>query len=143
MSMIDPIKASMSIAGSGLEAQSSRLRVVSENIANADSTGPVGGADPYRRRTITFDSVMSRTEGVNLVRVKDLGMDNTAFRREYEPGHQAADENGYVKRPNVNVLVEMSDMRETNRSYEANLQIFKQARSMAAMTIDMLKGSSS
>lgn len=143
MSMIDPIKASMSIAGSGLEAQSSRLRVVSENIANADSTGRVSGADPYRRRTITFDSVMSRTEGVNLVRVKDLGLDNAPFRLEYEPGHQAADENGYVKRPNVNVLVEMSDMRETNRSYEANLQIFKQARSMAAMTIDMLKGSSS
>ncbi|MEN3379945.1 MAG: flagellar basal-body rod protein FlgC [Hyphomicrobiales bacterium] len=143
MSMIDPIKASMSIAGSGLEAQSSRLRVVSENIANVDSTGRVGGADPYRRRTITFDSVMSRTEGVNLVRVKDLGIDNAPFRLEYEPGHQAADENGYVKRPNVNVLVEMSDMRETNRSYEANLQIFKQARSMAAMTIDMLKGSSS
>jgi flagellar basal-body rod protein FlgC len=143
MSMIDPIKASMSIAGSGLEAQSSRLRVVSENIANADSTGPVGGADPYRRRTITFDSVMSRTEGVNLVRAKDPGLDNGPFRLEYEPGHQAADENGYVKRPNVNVLVEMSDMRETNRSYEANLQIFKQARSMAAMTIDMLKGSSS
>jgi flagellar basal-body rod protein FlgC len=142
MSMIDPIKASMSIAGSGLEAQSSRLRVVSENIANADSTGPVGGSDPYRRRTITFDSVMSRTEGVNLVRVKDLGADNAPFRLEYEPGHQAADENGYVKRPNVNVLVEMSDMRETNRSYEANLQIFKQARAMAAMTIDMLKGSS-
>jgi flagellar basal-body rod protein FlgC len=142
MSMIDPIKASMSIAGSGLEAQSSRLRVVSENIANVDSTGRVGGADPYRRRTITFDSVMSRTEGVNLVRVKDLGIDNAPFRLEYEPGHQAADENGYVKRPNVNVLVEMSDMRETNRSYEANLQIFKQARSMAAMTIDMLKGSS-
>jgi len=142
MSMIDPIKASMSIAGSGLEAQSSRLRVVSENIANVDSTGRVGGADPYRRRTITFDSVMSRAEGVNLVRVKDLGIDNAPFRLEYEPGHQAADENGYVKRPNVNVLVEMSDMRETNRSYEANLQIFKQARSMAAMTIDMLKGSS-
>jgi len=141
--MIDPIKASMSIAGSGLEAQSSRLRVVSENIANVDSTGRVGGADPYRRRTITFDSVMSRAEGVNLVRVKDLGIDNAPFRLEYEPGHQAADENGYVKRPNVNVLVEMSDMRETNRSYEANLQIFKQARSMAAMTIDMLKGSSS
>lgn len=143
MSVIDPIKASMSIAGSGLEAQSSRLRVVSENIANADSTGPVGGSDPYRRRTITFDSVMSRAEGVNLVRVKDLGSDNAPFRLEYEPGHQAADENGYVKRPNVNVLVEMSDMRETNRSYEANLQIFKQARAMAAMTIDMLKGSSS
>jgi flagellar basal-body rod protein FlgC len=143
MSVIDPIKASMSIAGSGLEAQSSRLRVVSENIANVDSTGRVGGADPYRRRTITFDSVMSRTEGVNLVRVKDLGIDNAPFRLEYEPGHQAADENGYVKRPNVNVLVEMSDMRETNRSYEANLQIFKQARAMAAMTIDMLKASSS
>jgi flagellar basal-body rod protein FlgC len=143
MSVVDPIKASMTIAGSGLEAQSSRLRVVSENIANADSTGPIGGADPYRRKTITFDSVMNRTEGVNMVRVKDLGVDQAPFRLEYEPGHQAADEKGYVKRPNVNVLVEMSDMRETNRSYEANLQIFKQARAMAAMTIDMLKGTSS
>jgi flagellar basal-body rod protein FlgC len=143
MSVIDPIKASMTIASSGLEAQSSRLRVVSENIANADSTGPIGGSDPYRRKTITFDSVMSRAEGVNMVRVKDFGVDQAPFRLEYEPGHQAADENGYVKRPNVNVLVEMSDMRETNRSYEANLQIFKQARAMAAMTIDMLKGSSS
>ena len=143
MSAVDPITASMSIAGSGLEAQSQRLRVVSENIANAESTGSLSGADPYRRRTITFDSVMNRAAGVNLVRVKDYGIDNAPFRLEYEPGHQAADENGNVKRPNVNVLVEMSDMREANRSYEANLQIFKQARAMAAMTIDMLKGSSS
>jgi flagellar basal-body rod protein FlgC len=143
MSMIDPIKASMAIAGSGLEAQSARLRVVSENIANAESTGLVGGSDPYRRRTITFDNVMSRAEGVKVVRVKDLGVDQAPFRLEYEPGHQAADEKGNVKHPNVNVLVEMSDMRETNRSYEANLQIFKQARAMAAMTIDLLKGSSS
>lgn len=142
MSIIDPIKASMSIAGAGLEAQSQRLRVVSENIANAESTGQTSGSEPYRRRTVTFDSVMNRTEGVNLVRVKDYGFDNAPFRLEYEPGHQAADEKGYVKRPNVNMLVEMSDMRETNRSYEANLQIFKQARAMAAMTIDMLKGTS-
>jgi len=142
MSVVDPIKASMTIAGSGLEAQSQRLRIVSENIANADSTGPVSGSDPYRRRTITFDNVMDRAAGVNTVHVKNYGVDQAPFRLEYEPGHQAADENGNVKRPNVNVLIEMSDMRETNRSYEANLQIFKQARAMAAMTIDMLKGSS-
>jgi flagellar basal-body rod protein FlgC len=139
--MIDPIAASMRIASSGLEAQSTRLRVVAENLANANSTGATPGADPYRRKTVTFDSHVDRAIGAQVVNVKEYGVDQAPFRVEYDPGQQAADEAGYVKLPNVNMLVEMADMRETNRSYEANLQIVKQARSMAAMAIDLLRGS--
>jgi flagellar basal-body rod protein FlgC len=138
--MIDALAASMRIASSGLEAQSTRLRVVAENIANANSTGKTPGADPYRRKTVTFDAEVDRAFGAKVVNVKDFGEDQTPFRVEYDPGHQAADDSGYVRLPNVNILVEMADMREANRSYEANLQIVKQARSMTAMTIDLLRG---
>lgn len=138
--MIDPLQASVQIASSGLEAQSDRLRIVSENLANANSTGRTPGADPYRRKTVTFASEMDRAAGVRVVKIKDLGVDRSPFRVEYEPNHPAAGEDGYVKLPNVNMLIEMADMRETNRSYEANLQVVKQTRSMVAMTIDLLKG---
>ena len=138
--MIDPLQASIQIASSGLEAQSTGLRVVSENLANANSTGRTPGADPYRRKTTTFSAEMDRAAGVNVVKVKDIGVDRAPFRVDYEPTHPAADQDGYVKLPNVNSLIEMADMRETNRSYEANLQVVKQARSMVAMTIDLLKG---
>ncbi|MBR1216395.1 flagellar basal body rod protein FlgC [Bradyrhizobium sp. U87765 SZCCT0131] len=138
--MIDALQASVQIASSGLEAQSTRLRVVSENLANANSTGRTPGSDPYRRKTTTFNAEMDRVAGVQVVRVKDIGNDRAPFRVEYEPTHPAADANGYVKMPNVNSLIEMADMRETNRTYEANLQVVKQARSMVAMTIDLLKG---
>ncbi|MCK9908083.1 flagellar basal body rod protein FlgC [Microbacteriaceae bacterium K1510] len=138
--MIDPLQASVQIASSGLEAQSDRLRIVSENLANANSTGRTRGADPYRRKTVTFASEMDRAAGVRVVKIKDVGVDRSAFRVEYEPNHPAAGEDGYVKLPNVNMLIEMADMRETNRSYEANLQVVKQTRSMVAMTIDLLKG---
>lgn len=138
--MIDALQASVQIASSGLEAQSTRLRVVSENLANANSTGRTPGSDPYRRKTTTFNAEMDRAAGVQVVRVKDIGNDRAPFRVEYEPTHPAADANGYVKMPNVNSLIEMADMRETNRTYEANLQVVKQARSMVAMTIDLLKG---
>lgn len=138
--MIDPLQASVQIASSGLEAQSTRLRIVSENLANANSTGRAPGAEPYRRKTVTFDSEMDRAAGVRVVKIKDVGVDRAPFRVEYEPSHPAAGEDGYVKLPNVNMLIEMADMRETNRSYEANLQVVKQARSMVAMTIDLLKG---
>jgi flagellar basal-body rod protein FlgC len=138
--MIDPIQASLKIAGAGLDAQSTRLRVVSENMANANAAAKTSDADPYRRKTITFDAAMDRAIGARIVKVKDFGVDRSAFRLEYEPGNQAADAAGFVKMPNVNMLVEMADMRETNRSYEANLQIVKQARSMEAMTIDLLRG---
>ena len=138
--MIDPLQSSIQIASSGLEVQSTRLRVVSENLANANSTGRVRGSDPYRRKTTTFTGEMDRASGVRVVKVKDIGVDNAPFRVEYEPSHPAADTNGYVKMPNVNTLIEMADMRETNRSYEANLQVIKQVRSMVSMTIDLLRG---
>ena len=138
--MIDPLQASVRIASSGLEAQSTRLRVVSENLANANTTGKTAGSEPYRRKTITFEGEMDRAAGVNTVKIKDVGVDKAPYRVEYDPGNQAADQQGYVKMPNVNMLIEMADMRETNRSYEANLQVVKQVRSMTAMTIDLLRG---
>ena len=137
--MIDPIDSSLRIAGAGLHAQSTRVRVVSENLANAQSTGQTPGSDPYRRKTVTFESAMDQASGTNLVKVRDIGTDRSAFRVEYDPNHPAADAKGYVKLPNVSMLLEMADMREANRSYEANLQMIKQARSMQAMTIDLLR----
>jgi flagellar basal-body rod protein FlgC len=137
--MIDPIDASLRIAGAGLQAQSTRVRIVSENLANAQSTGPTAGSDPYRRKTVTFENSMDQALGASLVKVKGIGVDRSAFRVEFEPGHPAADEKGYVKLPNVSMLLEMADMREANRSYEANLQMIKQARSMQSMTIDLLR----
>jgi flagellar basal-body rod protein FlgC len=137
--MIDPLQVSLRIAASGLEAQSSRMRVVSENLANAQSTGTTPGADPYRRKTITFENELDRISGVALVKVGDIGADRSAFRVEHDPAHPAADEAGNVKLPNVNMLIEMADMREANRSYEANLQVIRQAREMVSMTIDLLR----
>lgn len=136
---MDPLSAALKIAGSGLEAQSTRLRIVSENIANARSTGDTPGADPYRRKTVTFGAEVDRASGTELVGVKKLGEDQNKFVEEYDPNNPAADKKGYVKMPNVNVLVEMADMREANRSYEANLQTIKQARDLISSTIDLLK----
>ncbi len=141
--MLDPIQASLRIAASGLQAQSSRIKVVSENMANAQSTGNTPGADPFRRKTISFESEMQRAEGVSLVRIKDTGEDQSDFKTEYNPGHPAADANGYVKLPNVDLLVESADMREANRSYQANIQVIKSTRELFSMTIDLLKGSTS
>jgi flagellar basal-body rod protein FlgC len=129
----------MKIAGSGLEAQSTRLRIVSENIANSRSTGDTPGADPYRRKTVTFGEQVDRAAGVTTVNVKKLGVDDSEFTTEYDPSNPAADERGVVKLPNVNMLVEMADMREANRSYDANLQTIKQTRDLISSTIDLLK----
>ncbi len=137
--MSDPLSATLQISGAGLRAQSERLRVVSENLANARSTGEAAGDDPYRRKTITFESEFSRAVQANLVSVKDIGKDKAEFAVEYDPGHPAADENGYVKMPNVNTLLELADMRETNRSYEANLKVMTQAREMVMRNIDLLR----
>ncbi|TKT77481.1 flagellar basal body rod protein FlgC [Aquamicrobium sp. LC103] len=137
---MDPLVASLKVAASGLGAQSERLRVVSENLANAQSTGNFPGADPYQRKTITFTSELDRASGAHTVDVSAISPDRTAFPSEFQPGHEAADEFGYVKMPNVNVLVEMADMREANRSYEANLQVIKQARELISMTIDLMRG---
>ena len=136
--MIDPIVSSLKIASSGLSAQSTRLRVVSENIANVNTTGETAGADPYQRKTVTFGAELDRVIGADLVKVSQVGRDDSPYIVEHDPGNPAANADGYVKMPNVNMLVEMADMREANRSYEANLQVVKQARELINMTIDLL-----
>ncbi len=139
---MDPLTTALKVAASGLEAQSIRLRVVSENMANAQTTGGKPGGDPYQRKTVEFISELDALSSVALVRVNDINHDTSEFGIEYDPGNSAADEHGMVKLPNVNVLVEMADMREANRSYEANLQTVKQARELISMTIDLLRSSS-
>lgn len=137
--MFDPLNAAMRVATSGLQAQSARLRVVSENIANAESTSSTPGGDPYIRKTLSFHSELDRAAGVSMVRAGDTGTDDAPFRLDRDPGNPAADSSGMVKRPNVDVLVEMADMREANRGYQANLQVIKQSRDMLSLTIDLLR----
>ena len=136
---LDFIK-SISIAASGLRAQAGRMRIISENIANADSTGKSAGADPYRRKVPTFRSELDRSLGAQVVAMGRVRPDNSDFKTKYEPGHPAADANGYVKYPNVNALIETMDMREAQRSYEANLNIVTVTRQMLGSTIDILRG---
>jgi flagellar basal-body rod protein FlgC len=130
---------SIAIAASGLRAQSGRMRIISENIANADSTGQKAGADPYRRKIPTFASEVDRTLDAKTVSLGRVRLDQSEFRSKYEPGHPAADANGYVKYPNVNSLVEMTDMREAQRSYEANLNVIGATRRMIQRTLDILR----
>jgi flagellar basal-body rod protein FlgC len=137
--MPDPLQATLRIAGSGLEAQSVRLRVISENIANAQSTGDTPGADPYTRQTISFDSALDRSLGAPLVRVKTISRDDAPYKVEHDPGNPAADAAGFVKMPNVDVLTELADMREANRTYEANLQVAKQSAELLGQTVSLLK----
>jgi flagellar basal-body rod protein FlgC len=129
----------MSIAASGLRAQAGRMRVISENIANADSTPTAPGANPYRRKVPTFVSEFDRTLNARLVELGRVRTDNSEFRLKYEPGHPAADRNGNVKYPNVNPLVEMTDMREAQRSYQANVNVISATRRMIQRTLDILK----
>lgn len=137
---IDNLVASFGIAASGMKAQTTRLRVVAENMANANSTSEVAGGDPYRRKTLVFSTELDRALKADTVEVKRIGRDMGDFKLEYDPGHPAADADGYVKLPNVNTLVEAMDMREAGRSYDANLNVMQQARSMLGRTIDMLRG---
>jgi flagellar basal-body rod protein FlgC len=129
----------LAIAASGLRAQSSRMRIISENIANADSTALSTGADPYRRKIPVFESEVDRALNVQVVELGKVQLDQSNFRLKYEPGHPAADKNGNVKYPNVNPLVEMTDMREAQRSYEANINVITATRRMIQRTIDILK----
>ena len=130
---------SIAIAASGLRAQAGRMRIISENIANADSTAPTPGADPYRRKMASFTSEIDRALDANLVALGRVKTDPSDFRTKYEPGHPSADENGNVKYPNVNALVEMTDLREAQRSYEANINVIGASRRMIARTIEILK----
>ena len=140
--MIDPLQASLKIASSGLSANSARMRVASENIANARSTASTADADPYRRKTISFENALDAASGADLVQIADIGTDQSPFTIEHDPGNPVADAKGFVKLPNVNLITEMADMREANHGYEANLQVAKQSRDLISMTIDLLKGSS-
>lgn len=131
---------SMAIAASGLRAQAGRMRVISENIANSDSTAQTAGGDPYRRRIPTFTSQLDRTLDARVVALGPVRTDPSNFQVKYEPGHPAADATGNVRHPNVNPLVEMTDMRDAQRSYEANLNVIGATRRMIARTLDILRG---
>ncbi len=130
---------SMGIATSGLRAQAGRMRVISENIANADSTASTAGGNPYRRKVPTFVNQLDRVLDAKTVSLGKIKPDQSDFRTKYEPSNPAADANGYVKYPNVNPLVEMTDMRDAQRSYEANLNIISATRRMIQRTLDILK----
>lgn len=129
---------SLHIAASGMKAQSDRLRIVSENIANADSVGKFPGDQPYRRKTISFESQLDHAMGIEKVKVSDYGVDDTQFHRKYDPSHPAADNQGYILLPNVNPMLEMMDMREARRGYEANMNIIEVSKSMLQQTIGLL-----
>src|ERR1700726_2676540 len=130
---------SMGIATSGLRAQAGRMRVISENIANADSTAQSAGGNPYQRKIPSFTSELDRTLDAKVVGLGRIRPDQSAFRVKYDPGNPAADAAGNVKYPNVNPLIEMTDMREAQRSYEANLNIISATRRMIQRTLDILK----
>ncbi len=130
---------SIAIAASGLRAQAGRMRIIAENIANAGSTAATPGADPYRRKIPTFRAEVDRALDAQLVELGPVARDQSDFLIKHEPGHPAADANGNVKYPNVNGLLEMTDMRDAQRSYEANLNVIGATRSMVQRTLDILK----
>jgi len=135
MDLLKAIKAS----AAGLRAQGMRIRISAENLANANSVAPSADQDPYRRKLVTFKSELDRASGVEVVKANRVLPDRSEFGKRYDPGHPSADRDGYVKLPNVNSLVEMTDMREGQRSYEANLGAIDAAKTMISRTLEMLK----
>ncbi len=129
----------LTISARGMDAQTERLRVIAENLANEDSTGSTPGGTPYRRKMVEFQNVLDRSLGAESVRVKAVVQDQTPFPQKYDPSSPAADKQGYVRTPNVNSFVEMMDMREAERSYSANLNVMQTSRSMLSRVIDLLK----
>lgn len=130
---------SMAVAASGLRAQSQRMKIIAENIANANSTASQPGGDPYRRKIATMKPDFDRALGATLVEAGRPIADRSAFRTQYDPGNPYADAKGYVKLPNVNPLVEIMDMREAQRSYQADLTVMDSTKQMLAKTVDLLK----
>ena len=133
------LSKALAISARGMDAQTTRLRVIAENLANQDTTGDTPGADPYRRKTVTFEDRMDEAAGAETVRVKQVGTDKSEFGRRYDPSHPAADAQGYVHTPNVNSFVEVMDMREAQRSFSANLNVMQVTRSMLTRAIELLK----
>jgi flagellar basal-body rod protein FlgC len=136
---VPPANAAMAVAASALRAQQQRMRVIAENIANADSTAATPGADPYRKQTPVFATKVlpGGVKGVSLTRID---IDQSPFRKEYDPGNPAADAQGFVKMPNIEPMVETLDMREAQRAYDANISVIETARNMDQRTLDLLKG---
>lgn len=136
---MNDFRAAISAASSGLRAQSQRLRIAAENVANANSTGETPGADPFRRRIPVFEAKLNRDTNATQVRVVRASFDPSAFRLRFEPGHPAADERGFVRYPNVDPLVEIADIREAQRAYEANLSVIETTRTIGARTLDIIR----
>lgn len=136
---MDDLLKTMRISSAGMKAQGTRLRVISENIANADSLPTEPGDTPYRRKVVTFENELNKATGLDQVKIDKIRPDLSDFGERFDPNHPAADENGYVKTPNVNALIEMMDMREAERSYEANLTVIKSSRSMLKNTLRIIE----
>jgi flagellar basal-body rod protein FlgC len=134
------LNRAMTISAAGMKVQGTRLKVIAENLANANSTGETPQDLPYRRKTVTFRNVLDRELGASTVRVAGIGVDPSDFQRRYDPAHPSADGDGYVLYPNVNSVIEAVDMREAQRSYEANLNVIETSRTMLTRTIDLLRG---
>src|SRR5262249_32803339 len=133
------LKTSIGVSASGLRAQSLRMRVIAENLANADSVAKTPGGNPYRRRVATFQSEVDKATGGTMVKVDSIVGDKSDFAKVYQPGNPAADASGYVLQPNVNGLIETADMKAAQRSYEANLNAIESARDMTMRTLDLIK----
>ena len=133
------LKQTMFISASGMKAQGTRLRVIAENVANADSTANTSGGDPYRRKIVSFSNELNRELGARTVRVNDIVEDTSDFGLRYDPNHPAADADGYIRLPNINTLVEVMDMREAQRSYQANLNVIEATKTMLQRTLDILR----
>lgn len=127
------------ISSAGLKTQQDRLKVVAENIANAESTGTRPGEQPYRRKTITFKNALDRETGVHMVKTDKIDVDRSTFPRKFEPGNPLADADGYVLQPNVNPINELIDMREARRSYEANVDVIESSKAMLSQTLSLLR----
>ncbi|MCP4395193.1 MAG: flagellar basal body rod protein FlgC [Alphaproteobacteria bacterium] len=136
---MDDLLVSSKLAVAGLKAQAKRLRVISENLANADSVASTPGGMPYQRKVVTFQNVLDKEIGVETVKAGKVIKDKSEFAKEYNPSHPAAGSDGYVMLPNVNPLIEMMDMKEAQRSYEANLRTVEASRNMMKNTIGLLK----
>lgn len=133
------LDASLGVSASGLRAQSLRMRVIAENLANQDSVAPTVGGSPYRRRVASFSAAVDRATGAVGVKVNSVETDKSNFVRVYQPGHPVADAQGYVLKPNVSGLIETADMKAAQRSYEANLNAIEAAKNLTMRTIDLLK----
>lgn len=136
---MDDIIRTMRISGQGLRVQGERLRVIAQNIANANSLPTDANGKPYRRKVVTFRNEFDKAIGLDTVRVDKVRPDMSAFGKRFDPNHPAADADGYVLTPNVNTLIEMTDMREAQRSYEANLNVIKSSKQMLTNALEMLR----